>query len=300
MRRWTAMPEDGKMDLTQLDRILPASDIEWRVQQAGRKNDKWWAMVVPYVTNRGVQDILDKVCGKKNWKNEEFRPGPAGGVLCGISIRIDGEWITKWDGADNEENMDFAVKSGLSNAMKRAAVQWGIGRFLYSCKMPSFASIVSGDGRYKTKMTDKKSGKSEFVNWNPPPLQIETGNGSRPPQNAPNQQNPPAVPHSTANGSSGDLKSCSPEQAAAIFNILHKPNPEAQKAILQHITKRDNITSVYQLKANEAQKIFDLNKDRREDLEVVVKHFKELAADRPPPAGPTEEDRYPTESDVPF
>ncbi|WP_243664619.1 Rad52/Rad22 family DNA repair protein [Rhodothermus marinus] len=64
----------------------------------------------------------------ENWRNE-FRPGPGGGVLCGISIRIGDEWITKWDGAENTDIEP--VKGGLSSAMRRAAVQWGIGRYLY-------------------------------------------------------------------------------------------------------------------------------------------------------------------------
>jgi hypothetical protein len=90
---------------------------------------------LPYVTNRAIQDRLDSVVGPGNWKNE-FREWGIGspGVLCGLSIRIndgtrDPEWITKWDGA--EQTDIEAVKGGLSDAMKRAAVQWGIGRYLY-------------------------------------------------------------------------------------------------------------------------------------------------------------------------
>lgn len=78
-------------------------------------------------------DRLDKVVGPGNWQ-DEYKPGPSGGVICGISIYVyesDGAcgWITKWDGA---ENTDFeAVKGGLSDAFKRAGVKWGIGRYLY-------------------------------------------------------------------------------------------------------------------------------------------------------------------------
>ena len=41
----------------------------------------------------------------------------------------DGEWIGKSDGAD-DSNIE-AAKGGLSAALKRAAVQWGIARYLY-------------------------------------------------------------------------------------------------------------------------------------------------------------------------
>lgn len=128
---------------------FPAEDIEWRVQQSGVKNSKGWAMVLAYVTNRAIQQRLDDVFSPAGWKNE-YSKAPDDGVLCGISIRVsrgnsdrvtvsvDGEpveyaeayeWVTKYDGAENTALE--AVKGGLSGAMKRAAVQWGIGRYLY-------------------------------------------------------------------------------------------------------------------------------------------------------------------------
>ena len=116
------------VDLSQLDVPFSPDDIEWRIQSSGMHNGKPWARVLAYVTNRAIMERLDQVVGRINWRNE-FAPGPHGGVVCGISIRVDEEWITKWDGADNTDIE--SVKGGLSNAMKRAAVQWGIGRYLY-------------------------------------------------------------------------------------------------------------------------------------------------------------------------
>lgn len=108
-------------------------DIEWRVQSAGEtKQGKLWAILVPYITNRGIQERLDEVCGVDGWYNQYQYPSEKS-VICGISIKFqDGNkdtWITKWDGA--EETAIEAVKGGLSGSMKRAAVQWGIGRYLY-------------------------------------------------------------------------------------------------------------------------------------------------------------------------
>jgi hypothetical protein len=114
------------MDFKKLAEPFPASDIEWRAGATNKDNNK--AMALAYVTSRAVMDRLDEVCGPENWRNE-FKDGPDGGVICGLSIRVDGEWITKWDGADNT-NFE-AVKGGLSGAMKRAGVQWGVGRYLY-------------------------------------------------------------------------------------------------------------------------------------------------------------------------
>ena len=45
-------------------------------------------------------------------------------------MRINDEWITKYDGA-NDTKIE-STKGGISDSMKRAAVQWGIGRYLYN------------------------------------------------------------------------------------------------------------------------------------------------------------------------
>lgn len=140
--------------------FFTADEIEWRLQQAGEKNGKIWGLCIPYVTNRAIMQRLDDVCGPVNWKNE-FKAGPAGGVLCGISIRVGEEWVTKWDGAENTDIE--GTKGGLSGSMKRAAVQWGIGRYLYALE-ESFAN-VNENGSLRGKTKDGKPFK-----WDPPQL----------------------------------------------------------------------------------------------------------------------------------
>lgn len=126
------------MNLELLDAPFPSEDIEWRIQQAGKSGEKIWAKVLAYVTNRAIMKRLDEVCGKAGWRNE-YRDIPNnGGVECGISIKVEGEWITKWDAAENTQVE--AVKGGRSGAMKRAAVQWGIGRYLYNLE-EGFATV---------------------------------------------------------------------------------------------------------------------------------------------------------------
>lgn len=153
---------------TTLDRLrdpFAPEDIEWRVQQAGEKNGKPWARVLAYVTNRAIQDRLDEVVGPEDWQNA-FREGPSGGVVCGLTLRVvrpDGsaEWVTKWDGAENTDVEP--VKGGLSNAMKRAAVQWGIGRYLYDLE-EGWARVHDG-GRFSAKTKD-----GAWFKWDPPEL----------------------------------------------------------------------------------------------------------------------------------
>lgn len=117
----------------QLQKPFEARDIEWRIGRSGQKKDGGcWAMALAYLNNRAIQNRLDEVMGPSNWKNEfrEFKVGDSVGVLCGLSLKMDGEWVTKWDGAGSTEFEPF--KGGLSDSQKRAAVQFGIGRYLYN------------------------------------------------------------------------------------------------------------------------------------------------------------------------
>ena len=137
------------MDLSKLKDCFEPNDIEWRLQQCGKTKDgKIWGMALAYVTNRAIMNRLDEVCGPENWKNE-FKAAPDGGILCGISIKVGDEWVTKWDGAENTDIE--AVKGGLSGAMKRAAVQWGIGRYLYKLEESWINANENGAYRGKTK-----------------------------------------------------------------------------------------------------------------------------------------------------
>ena len=152
----------AEIDFVRLASPFDAADIAWRVQSCGVKEGRVWARIVPYVTCRAIMDRLDAVCGPGNWKNR-FERSADGGVLCGIEIRINGEWVGKWDGASGEEAKDGidAVKASLSSAMKRAGVQWGIGRYLYRMEA-AFAQVHEG-GRHAGHTKDGTS-----FRWDPP------------------------------------------------------------------------------------------------------------------------------------
>jgi hypothetical protein len=90
-----------------------------------------WAV---YVDARAIQARLDEVVGPENWK-VTYVPGPntkEADIMCLLELRIGDEWISKADGADAPKRE--TVKGGYSNAIKRAAVVWGIGRYLYHIK----------------------------------------------------------------------------------------------------------------------------------------------------------------------
>lgn len=129
------------MNLDHLTTPFPEDCLEWRVQRTGlNRHGNIYAGIVPYLSGAAVKDRLDTVCGFGGWQNQ-FRPGPCGGIMCGIGIKIGDEWVWKWDGAENTDVE--AVKGGFTDALKRAAVQWGIGRYLH--KMSKVYAIVSDE-----------------------------------------------------------------------------------------------------------------------------------------------------------
>ena len=122
-------------------------DLEWRLQRADK--DGRWGIAVPFVTNRAIQNRLDDVVGPENWYND-FKPwhgdGKKEAQICGISMYFEEHqgFITKWDGAEDSDIEP--VKGGLSDSMKRAAVQWGVGRVLYNMSAVSVDVEKRGTG----------------------------------------------------------------------------------------------------------------------------------------------------------
>ena len=123
--------KDPRQIQAELAMPFAPEDLEWRLQKVVEAKEL--GIAVPYVTNRAIMGRLDDVVGPENWYNE-FKPWHGAGgkeaQLCGLSIRYGDGFITKWDGAENSDIEP--VKGGLSDSMKRAAVQWGIGRVLYN------------------------------------------------------------------------------------------------------------------------------------------------------------------------
>lgn len=141
------------------------ADLEWRAQHSDvGKDGKVYASLIAYIDARAIYDRLDSVCGPAGWWNQPPQYSASGkGVNQGITINLpeSGE-VTKWDGAD--ETAIEAVKGGLSSAMKRAAVLWGIGRYLYDIDMayvaPQKDRPQSMDGYLRMQL--KVGGRKEW------------------------------------------------------------------------------------------------------------------------------------------
>ena len=128
---------------------FPASDVSWRLQYVNEQ--RMQGIAVPYLDARAVADRLDEVVGQNRWK-DSYTPWhdsvsnkkTKSSQLCTISIYDElGQWIDKTDGAEDSDIE--AVKGGLSDAFKRAAVKWNIGRYLYSFNTVWVAAEARGN-----------------------------------------------------------------------------------------------------------------------------------------------------------
>jgi hypothetical protein len=84
---------------------------------------------------------LDTVLGPENWW-DEYVPSQ-NSVLCRLSIRLpDGSTLTKSDAGGYAGMADSGDddKSGYSDAFKRTAVKFGVGRYLYRDGVPAYGS----------------------------------------------------------------------------------------------------------------------------------------------------------------
>lgn len=146
------METDARAILIALAKPFTADEIDWRVGSTTKTKEKGQALA--YIDARAVMDRFDAVMGV-NWKCEyptiqrlaagmgeedgdeqgrRKKPRSKSLVVCRISLRFGDEWIWREDGAG--DSAVEAEKGALSDALKRAAVRWGVGRFLYAMPNP--------------------------------------------------------------------------------------------------------------------------------------------------------------------
>ena len=119
-------------DFNALSAPFSPSKVHWRVGQKSKDGTK--GMVLAYLDARDVMERLDEVCGPDKWECR-YEETPSGRVLCTIGIYTGDDkfsYIEKSDGAG--ETSFEGAKGAISDALKRAAVCWGIGRYLYDVK----------------------------------------------------------------------------------------------------------------------------------------------------------------------
>lgn len=125
-------------------------EIDWRV--GSTNGDKTKGMALAYMDARAVMDRLDNSCGPQNWQCQYTQAGSI--MICAIGIKFGDDWVWKQDGAGAT---DFEGEKGaMSDAFKRAAVRWGVGRYLYDIKAP-WVKIEQFGKSYKIDKDDRKN-----------------------------------------------------------------------------------------------------------------------------------------------
>ena len=172
------------MDAAEIRRRLadpfPASVVGWKAQAV--KNNR--ALAVCFIDARDVMDRLDDVFGVDGWQ-DSYDVLPEGSAVCRLAVRIGSEWVTKTDVGSPSEQPDSGdrMKAAYSDALKRAAVKFGIGRYLYS--LPAI-------------WTDYDSVKKQFSQTPSLPAWALPGGSGRPTATSPVTQPKPTPPKTAA------------------------------------------------------------------------------------------------------
>ena len=123
-------------------RTLTADEIELRV---GSTTQKGFSLLL-YKNARCDMQLLDEVVGSMNWKREHSRDN----ANCIVSIwdADKGAWVSKED--TGTESQTEKEKGLASDSFKRACVNWGIGRELYTAPFIWISGHVDADSRARS------------------------------------------------------------------------------------------------------------------------------------------------------
>ena len=133
--------------------LLTASDVELRVAQIIQCKLGTFATLLAYKQVRTDMRILDEVFGVMNWQRKHEVVN--GNLFCTLSVWDEQkqQWISKQD--VGTESQTEAEKSQSSDSFKRACVNIGIGRDLYSApdiriKLNEDEIVLGNNGKPKT------------------------------------------------------------------------------------------------------------------------------------------------------
>jgi hypothetical protein len=114
-----------------LKRPFRASQVKWRVGAVSYHDDEKKkpksGIALAYIDARDVMERLDEVFGLEGWQCSYTHALDK--TICEIKVLVNGVWITRAGGAGDTDIE--AEKGAVSDAFKRAAVLFGIGRYLY-------------------------------------------------------------------------------------------------------------------------------------------------------------------------
>jgi len=146
--RLSSLPVASLKEATEhLRRPFSISAVKFKVQKEWGGDNPSGALIAPYLDARLVSDRLDAIVSDL-WSDAYESVGGGRALRCRLTI----------DGVTREDVGEGAKEKDLhSDALKRAAVKFGIGRFLYA--MPKIIIKTGGD-KLQVK-TRKRRGKPD-------------------------------------------------------------------------------------------------------------------------------------------
>lgn len=155
--------------MKKLQKPLDVQDIDFRVGRSGIKgtgsNAQAWGTLLAYKDSRVDMRRLDESTDGM-WSNS-YNRDTKGILQCEISILLGGQWVSK---VSNGMPSQFEGEKGeYSDAFKRAAFMWGIGRELYDLPELFFYfnndEVRSDGGKVKPNYNFKPNEWVWTLNW---------------------------------------------------------------------------------------------------------------------------------------
>lgn len=186
--------------LARLAQPFPADVVSWKPQSLYPRDHPTRALAVAYIDARDVAERLDEVLGL-GWS---FTWEPDGENVRGsLAIALGDLRVMRADVGEPGDGDDGRTrKAAVSDALKRCAVQFGVGRYLY--RLPKVWVGYDEQKRQLTeipRLPDWALPKDKVDSPAPPPAQEQgkPASGANPTA-APSGANPTAAPRAPASG----------------------------------------------------------------------------------------------------
>ena len=102
-------------------------ELQWRIEALSQ--DKRRALVVPHIDAKALLDRLDEVVGTHGWHDSyEVLQAPLSSAAGIYAVKCR---LTIMDVCKEDVGEGHSFKAAFSDALERAAVKFGVGRFLY-------------------------------------------------------------------------------------------------------------------------------------------------------------------------
>lgn len=152
------------MDIKQLSKIIP---FHFRLWSGVGKSTQVWNrkvydkyMVLWYIDARDAMDLLDEVCGENRARDHREI---SWNLYAWVGIYIQDKRVWRWD-CWIESNTE-KEKGEASDSFKRACVNWGIGRRLYTLPTMIITKDEAEKNRYNITEFVRSKFKVQLTEW---------------------------------------------------------------------------------------------------------------------------------------